>query len=378
MVDAPGMTTKRKAGDSWRPLLTRVMLACVVGGLASTALPTAARDRVPVDYVLPVPAASVAPLRFTGTVRSPESAQLSVDIAGRVDDMRVAVGQRVQRGEVLLRLDDTLAALESAAAEAALSEARVGRDDAQRLRDEAAPLARDGSLPKSEQRSREAELQRAEAALLRLAAARDLAVARQARHVVRAPADGVIHRRHVAAGSWLSPGDAVIDFVSLDGLVVDVRVPQDVLPELGAQAATVRLEAYPAYTEPAAAAQPVPVVDEGSRTVLLRIPLLEGQGRALPGMSALVTLPRNVPADAVAIPRDAVLRFPDGSRVVWVIAGEGEQAAARRRALPGAVERGEEVLVRRGLRVDERVVVRGNESLSEGQPVQARPFAGSR
>jgi multidrug efflux pump subunit AcrA (membrane-fusion protein) len=79
---------------------------------------------------------------------------------------------------------------------------------------------------------------------------------------------------------------------------------------------------------------------------------------------------------SLGIPRDALLRHPDGSYSVYVaVEAEGELRAQRRPLRLGR-ESGLRVEVLEGLREGEQVVVRGNESLQDGQPIQARAAEG--
>jgi multidrug efflux pump subunit AcrA (membrane-fusion protein) len=69
------------------------------------------------------------------------------------------------------------------------------------------------------------------------------------------------------------------------------------------------------------------------------------------------------------VPRDALTRYPDGSRSAFVVAREdGRELARERRVRVGRV--GTEVEVLEGLESGDRVVVRGNEALRDGQAVR--------
>ncbi|MGB1557150.1 MAG: efflux RND transporter periplasmic adaptor subunit [Oceanococcaceae bacterium] len=338
--------------------------------LAGLPLGLQAQDAVPVQYQRPLPAEQAEPLRLNGTVRSPNTAALSTEVAGLVQTVPVDAGSRVEKGDLLLQLDAELVQLELAAAEAAVAEALSLRNDARRLRDEGAPLAKSGTLPASEQRSRETAAEGAEAALRRSRLSRDAARARLQKHSLRAPFAGVVRQRHVAPGAWVNTGTAVLELVAVEGLVLDVQVPQAALSLLAERTPLVRMDGDP---EPVLADKPlrVPVIDERSRTFLVRIPLPNPDGRVLPGMSAEAALPLAQARQALAIPRDATLRYPDGSRVVWVLEGPDAKATVRRQAVEVRAERGEQLLVGAGLAAEDRIVVRGNERLREGQSVRA-------
>jgi multidrug efflux pump subunit AcrA (membrane-fusion protein) len=70
------------------------------------------------------------------------------------------------------------------------------------------------------------------------------------------------------------------------------------------------------------------------------------------------------------IPRDAVIRHPDGRATVWVIEGEGDDLAVAERQVELGRAFDGRIHIVDGLATGERVVVRGNESLRQGQQVR--------
>jgi multidrug efflux pump subunit AcrA (membrane-fusion protein) len=88
-----------------------------------------------------------------------------------------------------------------------------------------------------------------------------------------------------------------------------------------------------------------------------------------PGMSARAKLGIDALRNAVAISRDAVLRFPDGRVTVWIVDTDGDVPVVRERSVRTGLEFDGLVEISSGLVGGEVVVVRGNEALQEGQTV---------
>ena len=320
-----------------------------------------------VEFVLPAPADVAERLVLTGSVTTPMEAGLSPQIEGLVTSVAVDAGDRISVGQPLLRLDAALAELALRKATAATREARARLGEARRLRDEAAPLAEQGSLPQSEFASRRAAFEQAAASLTRLEAAQAEQAERLARHTLSAPFAGVIRRRHVAPGEWVVPGAAVLELVATDNLRVDVQVPQQRFAELAAtQQASVSIDALPGREFTGRVVARVPALDAHSRSFLVRVELEAGDAPVVPGMSARVDFRLPGTRQAVAVPRDALLRFADGSSIVWVI--DDDDTVRRQPVTLGSV-RGQHVVVTEGLGPNDRVVVRGNETLRPGQAV---------
>lgn len=81
---------------------------------------------------------------------------------------------------------------------------------------------------------------------------------------------------------------------------------------------------------------------------------------------------RPAKSTSVSIPRDAVMRYPDGSAKVWVVTKEDGQTIVQSISVTTASGLGETVEIQDGMRGGEQVVVRGNEGLTDGETVEAR------
>jgi multidrug efflux pump subunit AcrA (membrane-fusion protein) len=77
-------------------------------------------------------------------------------------------------------------------------------------------------------------------------------------------------------------------------------------------------------------------------------------------------------ARGVAVPRDALIRYPDGRVTVWIAEADGEQVRVRELRVQTGSGFGGRVAITSGLEAGALVVVRGNESLYEGQTVILR------
>ncbi len=89
-----------------------------------------------------------------------------------------------------------------------------------------------------------------------------------------------------------------------------------------------------------------------------------------PGMSARVRIRIKQTGDALLLPRDAVIKKPDGSESVWVIRDNGKGLEAKSISLQtGQAARENLAIISGEIRPGDRVVVRGNEILRPGQAV---------
>jgi RND family efflux transporter MFP subunit len=310
-------------------------------------------------------------LELSGTVTSPRVSQISTAVPGRVDAVRYDSGASVETGDVLLELDPALEriAIRQADAEIALAEAELA--DARRRLGIAESLAERSFGPQNAVDQLKTEVATKTAAIERNKALRAAAVERLDRHFVRAPYAGIISRRMGEAGQWIVPGTTVFELVDMSGLRIDVPVPQQYYPQLRSGAdVSVKLDALPDTVLPARIGALIPVSDPSVRTFTLRV-LPKAQNVAIaPGMSARVNITLQSGRKGLVVSRDALVRYPDGRITVWVLEVNGEASLVTERRIEIGLTFEGVVHVRSGLKEGERVVVRGNESLREGQTVR--------
>lgn len=369
---APRNAARERRCDAGHPRRwLGIALALLLLGTANAQSPAlvelATVERSPLSETLSLP----------GSLRAVNDAQLSPRIEGLIARLDVDAGAQVKAGAPLLRLDDRLARLEVEALEAESAAAVASRDEAQRRVDEAAPLVAQRSLPQTELAARRAALAEAEAAVnairARLAAQRE----HLDRHVLRAPFAGVVAARLVDIGEWVTPSSPVLQLVDPDALRLEVQVPQERFADIDADTRVeIEPDTAPGTRINARIDARVPVsASGGARTFLLQIVPSDADAALLPGTSARAHLSLDRSA-TLGIPRDALLRHPDGGYSVYVAVEAEGALRAQRRPLKLGRESGLRVEVLEGLREGEQVVVRGNESLQEGQAIQVRAAGG--
>ena len=342
----------------------------LIAGLVAALAPLAAAAATPVAVATPAVGPGTQTLTLSGNLTPRQAAAISPQVAGLVATMRVDAGDVVSAGDPLVELDARIARLEQARAGAVVEETRTALAEAERLRDEGRRLLERRVLPDSEVQAREAAVRLAEAAVTRARSELDLATARLAQHVIRAPFDGVVSRRLADAGEWVGTGNPVVELVAVNDLWLDVRVPQQFWNRLGPQ---LELEAYadalPGRELDAELHARVPVNDPAARTFLLRLLVHDGTGRLTPGMSARVELKLPGEGPVTSVPRDAIIRYPDGTTTVWMVTAADGGWVANERPVELLRLAGERAELAGELPAGAQVVVRGNEGLADGERV---------
>ncbi len=326
--------------------------------------------QTPVVVATPKVAPAVEQLTLSGSFVPRRQAALSPQVAGLVASAEFEPGDRVASGTVLVRLDARVAELELAQAEAEVARAEAALREAERLVEEAEALRADRLFPETELRARESGAEIAAAALAVTRAARDTSVRQRELHNVTAPFDGVIARRLVDAGEWVNQGTAVARLVAPDDLWLEIQAPQSLWPQLSRlESAVVTVDALSDRRLAATLEAAVPQSDPGARTFLVRLRLTEAIADLTPGMSATADLTLASSEETLLIPRDALIRYPDGTTTVFVVDG-GTTPTARQMSVDVDRVYGETAVIADGLDSLLPVVTRGNEALTDGQAVR--------
>lgn len=334
-------------------------------------LPTAqAADSVPVNVTEAKIQPVIEKLPLTGTFTSAQSAALSPRVSGLVDRVNVDAGDRVSAGDVLIELDTTLAKLEQNRSLAKLNEARAALSEAKRLRDEAIRLAKNKNIPETTVQARIADVDIKSAAVATAEAEFQQQVEILKRHSIIAPFTGVVSRKLTEAGEWVETGTAVLDLVSIDQLRLDIQAPQEYFHLIDRNTPVkVILDAIPGKTFTGNVSVTVPFNNPNARTFLVRVLVDSAKDYIIPGMSAQAIFTIELQEQALMLPRDATIQHPDGRNTVWVVNNvNGKYIASELQVQLGRTI-SDFVVIKNGLKPGSLVVIRGNETLTEGQRV---------
>jgi len=300
-----------------------------------------------------------------GSVRAVDRAPISFDVSGRVVEMTVEIGEPFEAGEVLARLDPSTLRLAVEEQQSAVVEAAAASEEARQDLRRKEHLAERGVETEAALEAAQARLQaaasRLEAARTRLTRAReDLEDT-----ALRAPYDGTVADRLVEPSERVTAGEPVLEIQSATGgLEATVTVPETLL-------AAVEIGTEASVTAPALPERMDAVVTEiGTRARAsagfpVTLTILDPPQALLAGMSAEVRLPLRGVHDGIAIPVTALVTGAGQQRSVFVVEGDG---IVRRRPVEVIALQDQQIFVE-GLEAGEVVVVRGVNSLEEGQRV---------
>ena len=343
-------------------------------------------------------------LNASGYVTPRRRATIAAKITGRVTGVYFDEGTRVKEGQLLATLDDSdyKRTLDSAKADRDASQAAIADFQVQ-LRNAEIQLKRAQELRDSGIQTQEAldnartaaDSLRAKIALTKeqVAAAQSrIAVAQQAvdNCTIRAPFPGIVVSKDAQVGEMVSPvsagggftrtGIATIVDMHSNEFEVDVNESYIARVEAGQDVKAI-LDAYPDKEIPAKVRTVIPTADRQKATVKVRIsiPNLEKYNFILPDMGVKVAVlePEKPKAkgkekgpEAVAfIPKSAVRSGSSASNSFVYLLHDGK---VERRAVRLGMDRGTDIAVMAGVTPGDSIVVKGPESLRDGDKVEIR------
>ena len=353
----------------------------------------------------------------TGSLAGDQQTDVAPQTSGKVVAVGVDIGSRVQRGQMLVRLDEAELKLRVDQAVAQVGQAKAGVKQAEekiglrpgqtfdpnRVAEVAAAkvtlelaeknltraekLIESGDVSRSfydEQRARRDQLK--EQYEVALAQARQnyaavevartnvanaeaqLALARKNLSYanIPAPIDGYVSERTADLGEYVSPQQKVATIVRTNPLRIRIDIPEQAIPEVHVgQSVSITTSAWPDKNFAGRVARIAPNVSATSRTLTVEAEIENSNGALKPGQFATVRILQPRPAPTVFIPARAVLNEAGVSRVFVIKDGHAEQ-----RVIQTGQTESDLIEVKSGVTTGEQVATSNLDRLSDGITVK--------
>jgi RND family efflux transporter MFP subunit len=365
------------------------------GGAGAGGRAGGARPPMPVEFALVKRAPVSEQILLVGNLIGAATVQVVPKVNGRLENVSVKLGDSVRRGQIIAVVEDSEIREQVRQAEASfkVGEATIRQREAD-LKLAKTNLDRSRSLFERQllpQQTFDDTEARYQAALAQLDLAR--AQFEQAKSRldelritlsntrIPSPVDGFVGKRFVDPGAFVGPNSPVASVVDIRSVrMVANLVEKDVKRVPTGTSASVEVDAFPGERFSGRVSRVAPVFDPATRTAEMEIEVPNTGFRLKPGMYARVQLTVDTRADALTVPRNAIIDF-EGRQGVF-IAGQaaagtagGAQAAdamtAKFTPVQTGIRDGENVEVRSGLQEGARVVTTGALALRDGDRIVA-------
>jgi RND family efflux transporter MFP subunit len=330
-------------------------------------------------------------LNASGYVTARRAATVSSKVTGKVIEVLVEEGKKVETGQVLAKLDSSnveaglhLAEAHLESAKTALEETKPNLEFAQRELKRFSDLAATKIVSDSDLRRAEMEARALNARLVRQTS--EIAVSEREVEqwkqqlddtIIRAPFSGVVTSKNAQPGEMISPMSVggftrtgICTVVDMTSLEIEVDVNESFINRVQPdQRVEATLDAYGDWRIPCKVIAIIPAADRQKATVKVRVGFDQLDPRILPDMGVKVAFQSATDSAtagraSVVVPKEA-LKNADGRDVVWVVRG----GRVERRAVAVAGTNNNEVTITAGVNDGEKVVLNASPELTEGDRV---------
>jgi len=293
-------------------------------------------------------------IEITGTLGPWQEAVLSVEVEGRIEQVLVDLGDRVQEGASLMRIAPQEYDLRLTQAEVELSAARAEKERMEKL-------VKDNLVSQQQLDESRRRLDLAQATV-------ELARKKKNDTLLRAPFPGMVAKRMVNRGEYVRAGTAAFQVVRLSPLKFRGEAPErftlDVKP---GDPVTVTPDALRGQSLTGKIVRVSPSVTQETRSFGIEAEIQNPGEQVKPGSFARLTIQTKTPQDVLTVPESSLMSFAGNPRVFVVQNGK---------AFERVVELGEKlkerVIVLKGIAAGEKVATSAVELLSDQRDVTAR------
>ena len=368
-----------------RPSSIAVMIACVLltvgcarkqassGAVPSSTSAGKGRDgsrgggqKQPVEVTPIVRRDLTETLRVVGSLAPNETATIRPEMSGLIRSIHFEEGQRVKKGALLAKIDDSELRAQLAQTQARHELAKLNLERADNLRQTQSNTQADVDRSRSEFVAAQAEI--------------DLLKVRLARTEIRAPFDGVVEARTLSPGDYVNTQAAITTINDLTRLKVEFQVPERYLAKVQrgtpftVKSTTVESDA----TVDGDVYFVNSVIERTTRSSEVKGYLKKSTTALKAGMFAVVEVVLEVRRGALTVPEGAIFVDQRGPQVVTVVEEKGEKVAAFVPVATGLRARGvvEIRATKGGLSEKDSVVAAGVGSLAlfQGAKLDPRPL----
>lgn len=286
-----------------------------------------------------------------GVVEATRQSTVSAQISGRVKAIYFDVGDRVSKGQIILRIDEREANQALAGSKAQLSQAEAGLQNARLNYERSQQLFEQKFISQAALDKAKSDYEMARAQAEASAAGAQQSALMQSYTAVVAPYAGVVSARMVEMGEMVTVGKPLMTGFDPSQLRVIANVPQDKLKDIGSRPnVTVEVPSLSRWIK-AASVTVQPSADARTHSTQVRVELQSDENELYPGMFVRTHFVVGK-EKKLLIPSSAVMRR---SEVVAVyVVGEKDEVKLRQVRL-GEMNAQNEIEVLAGLNIGERV-----------------------
>ena len=361
--------------DIIKNTLLKTVTALVLLALSLASLGSAySQGRLPSKVVVaPVVSGEVQEKSvLIGTVEPWKASTVAAEVSGKVESLAVRRGVTVKEGEILARLGKSELLFKLKEVRAQKNATKVRLEKAEDLLERAEKLMKGQGIPEREYRQTRLTVRELEEDLISSQSEIFGLEDELGKKTVRAPFSGIVTEELTEQGQWVSQGGGVVHMIDLSRVRIVVDLPEKYVSGVKRNAAvTVKIDALGAREFKGKIHALIPLGDKDVHLFPLEIHVENEDLMIKGGMFARVEFDLGLTRNSMLVPKDSVITRGAKTYLFTVSGGKAKQVY-----ITTGQPQEDFIEISGPLEEGELVIIRGNERVRNGQPVEVIPAPG--
>jgi membrane fusion protein (multidrug efflux system) len=372
----PANQKLKKQKQLWiiAPLILIFLFVCLITvrsikkkALQKTDTSNKTESLVPVKIIKAKPGNISKFIKYSGVIHARQQARILSEVSGKVKSINAKVGDPLEPGDPILKIDDEVLKYTVEQAEANVLRLEAAHDVSKKDLTRKKNLFEKNVISEFEFDAAKAN-EKTNRALLNSAKASLKIAKRELREtLIKSPFKGILAERTVDIGSNVGQGTMIATVVAIDKVKIKIGVSEQVIARLKQnQEVIVETDAYPGKKYKGVIDSVGTKADDKTLSFPAEIMINNDKEPILkPGMVARTTINTDNFSNVISLPEEAIYEN-NGAYYAWIIKNN---TAHKVKVIPSSFI-GTNVVIKKGIKPNQTVVVSGRERLLEGSPVQ--------
>lgn len=293
-----------------------------------------------------------------GSFEPVEYAYISPETSGQIKEILVKEGDRVNKGQILVKLNNSMIESNIQAAKTALDLSTIVYNKQKELWDKNIGSEMDFLRAK-------ADMERLQDQLKSLQSQKDLSI-------IKSPIDGIVDNSPSKIGELAMPGQLLMQIVNLSEFNLNTEVSESYLPYLKkGDMVKINLLAYENETLNAEINNISNIINPENRSFKVKMKVPNKNGLIKPNMLAQAQFKDFESRDAIIVPSIIIKNDFNGS-YLFIVEKNGSEQKAKKVYVETGRSRDGQTMITKGLQVDDLVIVNGYNQVVEGSLVSIK------
>ncbi|MCL3782639.1 efflux RND transporter periplasmic adaptor subunit [Prolixibacteraceae bacterium JC049] len=310
---------------------------------------------------------------FLGTARSNKEINLSFRSSGILTTLNIAIGQKVNKGDLLAQLDNTEAILSLEQANASLNSAKSSLNTATSALNRTRTLFEKGSASLSDYESAKSRFVDAQANYQSALRSVEIRKKQVAYGTIYAPSNGIIASRKVEINENVNAGEVVANLNAGSFMEIRLGIPENAINRVAkGMQVVINFPSLENSVFNGMVSEVSPSIDANTSTYPVRIKIENATKEIKSGMAANVvfTFDNLLQDEELIVPITAVGEDSKGNFVFIIISTDGKTGTVQKKHFAIKELTNSGFIVKDGLKIGEKVATAGLQTLLDGQKVR--------